>query len=514
MPDFGAPVADKINIDPNQGIKTLSQILDVRQKQQALQGQAAQVQQEQQSARQRQAIAGIDWGKYADDSGVVSTDKMLGDKDLQQRAGDQFQKILELGANVRGKQLENVTTLAGLDKEMRSQLASVGGALIDDPDVKADNAAGRAKVDGAFARFVKDGGPQAQKVVDIYGDLTKAAPKGQLQLGLMHMQQQGQSADAQANLRQKRLVDTGAKLTETNPYAASGDLPKTVSPGNSTFSDQAGNVWSFNPQDPTKATLVGHGGKSGQGAAPSNAPSSVPNAPPVMSVGGQANANSSAVDDEGLYKQVKGAADKAPITKDIISNIQTLADQTTTGKYSKQIADAEAAISQRIPGFKGAGDAATKRQLLGKYIQQLLLQTEQANGASTDAAQAHVAAAIPDAEHMTPDAIKEASRLILAQTHIGQARGAVAEKYKSEHGGSTQGLQAVDSAFMQHVDPRAFEFIGLSGDERRAFLKKNFGSNPQGQKAFADQLAMIDHMGGFVPWKGAPPQTGGASGKF
>jgi hypothetical protein len=44
MPDFGAPVADKINVDPDEGLKTLSQIMSIRQQQQVLQtGQSTQL---------------------------------------------------------------------------------------------------------------------------------------------------------------------------------------------------------------------------------------------------------------------------------------------------------------------------------------------------------------------------------------------------------------------------------------------------------------------------------------
>ena len=57
MPDFGSPVAQNTNVQPGQMVQTLSGLLGLKQQQLALQGQAAEVQQQQQTAGQRAGIA-------------------------------------------------------------------------------------------------------------------------------------------------------------------------------------------------------------------------------------------------------------------------------------------------------------------------------------------------------------------------------------------------------------------------------------------------------------------------
>src|SRR5579872_299427 len=168
MADFGSPVAQNVNVTPNQGIQTLSGLLGLKQQQQALAGQAATVQQEQQTAKQRAGIAGIDWSKYDDGTGTISTDKLLEDKDLQQRAGDQFPQILQAASSARLTQLQNKRELANLNDTLRGQFGAVVGALRTDPDVIKDTPAGRAKVDAAISQFGEQGGPDAQRVASIY----------------------------------------------------------------------------------------------------------------------------------------------------------------------------------------------------------------------------------------------------------------------------------------------------------------------------------------------------------
>jgi hypothetical protein len=502
MADFGAPVAQ--NVNTGNGVQTLSgliglqsQRLGIQQQQQALQGQAAQVQQEQQTAQQRSGIASFmssfDPTQHVGSDGTLDLDAVLTDPKLRQAAGDQFPALMQQMVQVKSAQLGAKQQLASLNGDLRNQFSQTIGSLRTDPEVVKDTPAGRQKVQQAMGDFAETGGPDAARVANIYAGVVNHVPQGKLSQTLSNFQLQAMDTGAQSARQAPTYANTGGKLVQTNPQAAGGspqgDLTNTVGPGMSTFQDQAGNTWSVNPQNPGAATLVGHG----------NAPrgtSDTPGAPPVLSVGGKENTAASALNDEQTYSQVRTAANKAPVTKNILQSISTLADQSKTGVGSKEIANAESVISQYIPGFKAAGDAATNRQLLGKYVEQLALQTAEANGASTDQARATVASAIPDPEHMTPQAIKRAAQFIQSQTQISQARGAVAEKYRQEHGGSSQGLRGVDAAFMQNLDPRAFDYISLPKEQRAQFLQQHFPDQASRQ-AFAHQLAVIDHYGGF-----------------
>jgi hypothetical protein len=496
MADFGSPVATSVDVNPGRAIQTLSGLLSLKQQQQALQtGQIhqetaqAEAEQQQQTVKQRAGIANFmssfDPTKHVGSDGTLDLDSVLTDPQLRQSAGDQFPAIMQQMVAVKSAQLGAKQQLATLNGDLRNQFSQTVGSLRTDPDVVQDTPKGRQKVQQAMGDFAESGGPDAARVANIYAQVVNHVPSGKLSQTLSNFQLQAMDASTQAGHQAPSYANTGAKLVQTNPQAAGGapqgNLTNTVAPGVSTFQGPDQNVYAFNPQNPGVTTMVGHGGS----------------APPVMSVGGKESTTASALNDEQTYSTVREAANKAPMVKNILSSIQTLADESKTGKGSKEIADAEAAISQYVPGFKAAGDAATKRQLLGKYVEQLALQTAQGAGLSTDAARAQVATAIPDPQHMTPDAIKQAARFIQSQTQVAQARGAVAEKFRQEHGGSSQGLRAVDSAFMQHVDPRAFDYISLPKEQRKQWFQQNFGTDSAAKQKFVDQLSLIDHYGGF-----------------
>jgi hypothetical protein len=93
--------------------------------------------------------------------------------------------------------------------------------LRTDPDVIADNDAGREKVNTAMGQFAATG-PDAARVARIYGSSTEHAPKGKLASAISAMQLQAQDASSQAGHQAPGYVNTGSKLTNTNPQAAGG----------------------------------------------------------------------------------------------------------------------------------------------------------------------------------------------------------------------------------------------------------------------------------------------------
>lgn len=361
--------------------------------------------------------------------------------------------------------------------ENRDALSGIVRAQINNPDAKAADIAGALD---AYGHENPSAVPAIHYAQKLLGHLDQVQPEQKAQF-LNRLAVELQPAGTTTAQQQPNIaaINTGPSiaLTQTNPQAPGG-----MQVGATLKTDTA-------PQLGTNAagqTVKVEGG----GAGMSVVGGANPSAPQVT------NLQQGAKDDQALYTTIKTAADRAPQTKNLLSNITDLAGQVSTGKYTGNIADIEAAIGQRIPGFKSTLDNATKRQLLGKYVAQLLLQANVANGATTDAAQAQVDKAIPDPDHMTPEAIQQASRLIQVQQNISQARGAIAERFKADHGGNTTGLQAVDSQFMQHVDPRAFDFMGLSKEARAKFMAENF-KTPDERKAFADNLDIINHYGGF-----------------
>src|SRR6185437_6874020 len=120
MADFGgSPVAQNVNVNPQQALQTLSQVLSIQGQKQALQGQAAQVRQEQQTARQRAGIANFmssfDPTKHVGPDGTLDLDGVVGDPALRQAAGDQFPALMQQLVTVKQAQLGAKQQLANLN---------------------------------------------------------------------------------------------------------------------------------------------------------------------------------------------------------------------------------------------------------------------------------------------------------------------------------------------------------------------------------------------------------------
>jgi hypothetical protein len=455
-PDIGATMGTIFGLKSKQ--------LGLEQQRQALQGQAAQVQQEQQTAQQRQAVGQFyNQFKPADHIGTDGTldlDSALQDKNLD-AAGDAKPAVIQSLLDVKKSQLAAKTQLANLNQGLVTQFGTTVGSLRTDPDVQNDTANGRAKVDSAISTFGQQS-PDAARIAQLYGPSIQHVPRGQLGQSMKAIQLQAQSASEQQNQQnpQGGMVDTGPSIQPTNRNVQTG-------------------------------IVTAAGAPIQKGLAPTQQPGYIRQTAAAGQEGAKGASN-----DEDLYNQVTAAGTKASQIKGLTQDISKLADEVKTGTYTKAMANKWASISQAF-GVSPADDSpTTRRQLLGKYTQQLMLQQEAANGASTDAAQAHVEAAMPDPEHMDPEAIKAAARFVGGQADLAGARSKVANTQRQGNGGMSTGLRAIDSTFMQNADPRGFAYKDIpAGPERQEYLKEHFKS-PQEIQDFLNKQAVADHLSG------------------
>jgi hypothetical protein len=250
MADFGTPVAQNVDVSPNKSIQTLSGLLSLQSQKLGLQGQTAQVQQEQQTASQRAGIASFmssfDPTKHVGADGTLDLNEVLTDPKLRQAAGDQFPQIMQSMISAKQGQLTAKQQLADLNGSLRNQFSSTVGSLRTDPEVVKDTPAGRAKVQQALGDFAETGGEDAARVANVYGQVLSHVPPGKLSQTLSNFQLQAMDAGAQSGRQAPNLVDTGPSLVNTNPQAAGGnlagtpDLKKGVAP--SVISTPAGPV--------------------------------------------------------------------------------------------------------------------------------------------------------------------------------------------------------------------------------------------------------------------------------
>lgn len=461
MADFGTPVADQIAYNPATALQNVSALLGIQQQQQALtqqkaniQAAQAQAQQQQQTAQQRAGIASYMKDHLMDhidpQTGILDLNSALSDKALTSVAGDQLPEVASSLIGVRQHQLDSQQALVNLNDSVRNQFNNIMGGLRNDPDVLADNQVGRNKVQQAVDSFGKTG-PDAQRIADIYGPIVEHAPQGKLAPGLAVAQLQGMSAGQQANAQAPGYADTGTGLVQINPLAAGGSA---------------------------------YGKLTGQGYIPKD-------------IAGVQTATTQAQTDNATANSAIQGANNAPLTKNILQNMKSLTYTTATGPGQTQIANAEAFLGQHVPGLSGAADDATKYQVLNKYAHQLAIQYAGQNY-GTDAGRDLVQHSLPDPENMTPQALRQTIGFIDGQVQLSQARGALANAYKRAHNGSTSGYQQMDSEFMQNVDPRMFDYIGLKDKaSQQSWIKQTFGDDKAGIADFARKMQVIQGLGGF-----------------
>lgn len=472
MPDFGSPVAQNINVNPQQGMTTLSSLLDLQQRKQQLATGAATLQMTQQSAAQRAGIAGIDWSKYDDGTGTISTDKMLEDKDLQQRAGDQFPQILQQAASARTTQLSNKQLLVGLNDKLRDQFGSMVGALRTDQDVIADTPAGRAKVDAAISQFSAAGGPDAQRVAAIYGPVTQHAPPGKLEQGLKAIQLQAMDASAQASAQQPSYVAAGNRLEQTNPLAVGGAPSGDIRVG-------TGPQWIFDPVTKSYklASATGPGGAGGPSAPAKSAAATAPGTAPTVAgmpqyAPGQADTLAANTQAGGTrYNELINAAQDSQNRVNVLDNIIRLAPQVRTGVGSGFKAGMATAVGQ-LPGFSGAADDAAAYNELAKFLHQSSLRAWQsAGGTGTNQQLSTIEGANPNTSQ-DPRTIEALARYNKAGELALQAKATAHQTWMHQPGNNFANQDQFEQQWRQNFDPILFQLKTATPQDAQRLVGK------------------------------------------
>lgn len=508
--DFGQPVAQ--NIQAPDITKTLGglmglqqQKLGIQQAQQNLARGAAATQMAQQDAQQRAAVANVDWGKYADGTGMISPDKMIADPALRQAAGDSMLDVVKQGATIRQQQLQNSQSLAGLNDTLRGQFSSMVGALRTDPDVVADNPQGRQKVVDAMTNWAQQGGPEAARVASIYAPVAEHAPPGKLAGALGNIQLQAMSVPQQVAGQSPNYVNTGGSLQQTNPLAAGGNpngapsIPNTLPPTTGTIgsdgtqgvigspkadfsglkgpgrSSALAEVASSNPDPDVRREAANVLANRPQGFVPQSLPA------------GQAQNISNNVDEMNRhFASLQDSSSGLQLASSLTGNIKALSHQAITGTDADKLSYVNGLLAH-LPGFTGKPetDLKTATDLLEKNMAQLNLSTP----ASSDAARAMVSIARPH-NSMTPDAADEASDQLVGQIKSNMAMRNALQGYKMR--GDVQGYQGFRSELEQVADPRIWQLEGKSPQDQAAFMQK---LAPEDRNSLVQKAQQLHQMG-------------------
>lgn len=405
MADFGTPIAQDVN--PSAGLETIGSLLGIQAKKQALAGQAADVQMRQQDARQRAAMAQVDWAKHMGPDGTLDLNGFNQDKAIRQAAGDYYPDILAKAAQVKTAQIGAKQSLTTLTGDQVGKFAETVGGLQQDADVQADNQAGRQKVQNAYQGFQQTYGPDAARAVAPYAAAITNAPHGKLGSVLQHIQLQA--------------LDAGKQIAATQPIPTSIDTGGTIQPGAvaSPLSATPGAFTAagrpipktFAPQVVTSPTTAGlYKLTPGGAAAPITAASGGPGNTPFQNPGYQGQGRDvAAFQDE--VQSVRQEAQQAPLARNINAQILRLSSDAKTGPGSD--------VWQHVIGAVGAPfglSPSASYQEVGKFLEKNAINNMQAMGGPPSDTRLSAAAAANGSTSFSPDALKAVTKFNDATT--------------------------------------------------------------------------------------------------
>lgn len=477
MPDFGAPVAQNVNVNPNQGIQTLSGIMGLKQQQQALQVGASTAQQATQQMNERQILQNMmqsgkdpDGNPIKDQTGEINAPAFAA-------AANKFlpltgQNVTQSIINTMDTRLKLNDSIRQLGQNYRNDISGIVRSAIGTNQSPQDI---NAALD-AYAQKNPNSVQAISRAMSLVQNIQPGMPQSQRDQALTHLAMEFQPSGT-TEREQAPQVGTitgpggGVQPIQTNPFAPlpvgkmGTEIQQGLPPGLSTFSDQAGNTWAFNPQSPGHAILVGHGGgtgnrsavPSGQGAgAPVSQPAqpSGTNAPPTLTLG---EADIVKQNTQNVNSARQMAAD-SQTQHDILNRIQAIA--STPGLYlgpgSDNVAKLATTVSQ-LPGMEGAAQYANNYNELAKFMAQNAARMGSAMGLSGSDARLDLALHSQPNTQMDPRTVQHVAQYMAGLVKMSAAKADALDNWLKQPGNSLQNEQNFERVWRDNADPRLFQ---------------------------------------------------------
>lgn len=464
MADYNPAVSLGVNSpDPQGGLSTLSKImqlgsagLGIQQQKQALQtGQATQ-----QSAQAKASIDTENAKEYQGLAGLMSDPIKNGIVDNDGNPTPDAQKIIMRTApNIGQDHYEKLVSAA--TKKVGFNTA-VNSLLTQDRTELANGIAGVA----ARAQSPSDITDTLDNIVD--------SKKGTPEYG--HYQTIASTM--------KLAINHLSDQTKGNNPPADGQEPWRIAAANIASSMGGG---APQPQNTGAGIVRRDPILGGLSQPPGAATGSAINPTPVQVAAATTTASGTAAGDNARNAQISDSV--APSRQAILltQQMDKYADMVRTGKYSQEVANAQAALGVN-------NQEAAARQLMGKTAAQL--RTIAIANAPSDTARDTINAGFPDPDKMNPIAIKGADEMIRGNMKMNLARSANAQRFQNTHNG-TQGLRQADDQLTSTADGLMYEYQGLKpGAERQDFLQRHFASRDEAN-AWISRKNLVEHNGGF-----------------
>lgn len=506
MPDFGtAPVGNTVN-PVGQGMQTLSEIMNVKRSQQALQtGQyqqqtaAAQAQEAQQTAGQRQSAAqffqNYDVASHVGPDGTIDLDKALTNPQLK-ATGDAYPAIAKSLIDMKNAQLDAKSKLAGLNSTVRQSFYQNVGGLSADADVKSGNNQGVGKVLDALDEFGQSGGPDAQRVAAIYRPL------------IQNLQQSGKTDKLPEVLRnfQLQAQDAGKQTEQTYGTPTTVATPAAVIPGvqasaaaGGGFTPSSGAV-PMPPQQTTNAAgqIINRSPQTGalSPAAAGGPAGPASGAPPggINPTTAQAQTIQGAAKDAAAnIEDARAIGDHAPAVRNVNDQLLQLSSGTQTGPGTQTV--------QKLAAAAGLPSGSRYQEINAYLDRQAALSARQMGVPNTNAGLAASQAATGTTEY-TPKALQEKVKFADALNSGAMAyRQGLDKAVGTGAAPDVSKYQSFRSAWSQNFDPDVFraEDAMRHGDKAELnSLKQRLG--PNGMKTLEQKsrnLRMLEN--GQIP---------------
>lgn len=466
MSDFGSPVAT--GIDPQQGFKTISSMLGIKQQQQALQGQqshnqslAAQASIDVRGAQEQSRLAAIPWDSFQkpDGSYDVDTARKVALR-VAPTTGAAFADRLNATAESGAKAKE---AFLGLNQDYQQTIRAGLGAWAADP--KADISSLATQADLAKKNAPAAQRDQVSQVIDhtlqaITGpDVLSGQPKSLAQ------QKAAALAYTRSGLSNSEVAGSGG-LATPEPITQ-----QRAGPGGVTVAQPATVNRMTGAQTPV-------GGAYSQGIAPNQTPGYLASASRASS-GAAARATGTAGSDIDRSNEVASTQQQSAAAIPLTERIDQLSRDINSGKVAKMISE--------TGNYFGISSINEARSQLNKDLGQV--KGLAVSKAGSDSRAATILEGYPT--DTTPEStIHAAMDYIRGTARQNLARGKLLNQYQQSDPEGLRGFQAADNVLGGTTNPLMHEYLALKPADQAGFYRRNF-STPQQAQEFKDQVTAL-----------------------